>query len=200
MQAGPFLRVWHSEGRASWYNCYNKSQRDALLLNFILVKNSICFGQTDRLTVHHQESILYSQQLVFVNITIGQIPITINTVLRNLTFRGPCIVNIFQYISNRMQRYTPYLCLQTARHVSGGTSTHHQEHINCIYSIWNFSNRYCYLQLSWKSWNSTSNSSTIASDKSSGLTSNRCCRYSCMCSWWWVEIPSETWRAVSRYK
>jgi len=25
---------------------YNKSQRDALLLNFILVKDSTCFGQT----------------------------------------------------------------------------------------------------------------------------------------------------------
>ena len=44
---------------------------------------------------------------------------------------------------------------------------------NCIYSI-------CYL--------SNCNS----------LTSTRCCRYSCMCSWWWVEIPPETCRAVSR--
>jgi hypothetical protein len=28
-----------------------------------------------------------------------------------------------------MQRYTVYLCLETALHVSGVTSTHHQEHI-----------------------------------------------------------------------
>jgi len=28
-----------------------------------------------------------------------------------------------------MQRYTVYLCLETALHVSGGTSTHHQESI-----------------------------------------------------------------------
>ena len=28
-----------------------------------------------------------------------------------------------------MQRYTVYLCLETALHVSRGTSTHHQEHI-----------------------------------------------------------------------
>jgi len=27
-----------------------------------------------------------------------------------------------------MQRYTVYLYLETALHVSGGTSTHHQEH------------------------------------------------------------------------
>jgi len=28
-----------------------------------------------------------------------------------------------------MQLYTVYLCLQTALHVSGGTFTHHQEHV-----------------------------------------------------------------------
>ena len=44
-----------------------------------------------------------------------------------LTFMGPCILRIFQYISNKMQRYTVYLHLETALHVSGGTSTHHQE-------------------------------------------------------------------------
>ena len=32
------------------------------------------------------------------------------------------------YISNKMQRYTFYLYLEIAQHVSGGTSTHHQEH------------------------------------------------------------------------
>jgi hypothetical protein len=42
---------------------------------------------------------------------------------------GPCILSIFQYISNKMQRYTVYLYLETALHVSGGTSTHHQERI-----------------------------------------------------------------------
>src|SRR5215475_2189723 len=42
-----------------------------------------------------------------------------------LTFMGPCIVSI----SNKMQRYTVYLYLETALHVSGSTSTHHQERI-----------------------------------------------------------------------
>jgi hypothetical protein len=44
---------------------------------------------------------------------------------------GPCIVSIFQYtsISNKMQHYTFYLYLKTALHVSGGTSTNHQERI-----------------------------------------------------------------------
>jgi hypothetical protein len=40
-----------------------------------------------------------------------------------------CIVSIFQYISNKMQRYTVYIYLEIALHVSGGTSTHHQERI-----------------------------------------------------------------------
>ena len=47
----------------------------------------------------------------------------------NLTFMGPCIVNIFQCISNKMQLYIVYLYLETALHVSGGISTHYQEPI-----------------------------------------------------------------------
>jgi hypothetical protein len=47
----------------------------------------------------------------------------------NLMFMGPCIVNIFQYISMKMQLHTVYLYLETAPHVSGGTSTHHRERI-----------------------------------------------------------------------
>jgi hypothetical protein len=46
----------------------------------------------------------------------------------------------------------------------------------------------------------SSNSSTIAADSSNGVTNIRCCRYSCMRSWWWVEVPPETCRTVSRYK
>jgi hypothetical protein len=43
---------------------------------------------------------------------------------------GTCIVSIFQYVSNKMQRHTVYLYLETALHVSGGTFTHHQESIH----------------------------------------------------------------------
>ena len=46
----------------------------------------------------------------------------------------------------------------------------------------------------------SSNSSTIAADSSNGVTNTRRCRYSCMRTWWWVEVPPETCRAVSRYK
>jgi len=44
-------------------------------------------------------------------------------------FMGPYIVNIFQYISKKMQLYTVYVYLETAVHVSSGTSTQHQERI-----------------------------------------------------------------------
>jgi hypothetical protein len=46
--------------------------------------------------------------------------------LGDLTFMGKCIVSI----PNKMQRYTVHLYLETALHVSGGTSTHHLE---CIH-------------------------------------------------------------------
>jgi hypothetical protein len=45
--------------------------------------------------------------------------------LVDLTFMRKCIASI----SNKMQRYTIYLYLETALHVSGGTSTHHRERI-----------------------------------------------------------------------
>ena len=61
---------------------------------------------------------------------------------------------------------------------------------NCIYSIWYLSRRYCYLPLSWKSWNrfechpqhtqTGSKSSTIAAGSSNGLTNTRSSRYSCL--------------------
>jgi hypothetical protein len=41
----------------------------------------------------------------------------IKTFIVDLKFMGPCIVSMFQYISNKMQRYTVYLYLKTALHV-----------------------------------------------------------------------------------
>jgi hypothetical protein len=52
------------------------------------------------------------------------------TLLGDLTFMGTCIVSIFQYISNKMQRYTVYLYLETTLHVLSGTFTHHEK---CIH-------------------------------------------------------------------
>jgi hypothetical protein len=115
--------------------------------------------------------------------------------LGDLTFMGPCILSIFQYISTKMQRYTVYLYLETALHVSVVLPPIIRSAYNCIYSIWYLSHPYCCLTLSWKRWNrfecavggvphtqTGSNSSTIASDSSKGVTNTRCCRYTCMCS------------------
>jgi hypothetical protein len=49
--------------------------------------------------------------------------------LGDLTFMVTCIASIFQYIFDKMQCYTVYLYLEIALHVSGVTSTHHQERI-----------------------------------------------------------------------
>jgi len=49
-----------------------------------------------------------------------------------------CTSDIFQYISNKMQHYTVYLYLETALHVSGGTSTHHQERMQLYLQHWVF--------------------------------------------------------------
>jgi hypothetical protein len=43
---------------------YNRRQQDALFLNFILISNTICYGQT--YCPFSEVLILYSQQLVFV--------------------------------------------------------------------------------------------------------------------------------------
>jgi hypothetical protein len=102
--------------------------------------------------------------------------------LGDLIFMVTCIVSI----SNKMQHYTVYLYLETALHVSGGTSTHHQERIQLYLQHLVFvTHCYCYLPLSWKSWNwfecavggvcypqhtqTGSNSSTLAADSSNGV-------------------------------
>jgi hypothetical protein len=108
-----------------------------------------------------------------------------------LKFMGPCIANILQYtsISNKMQLYTVYLYLETTLHVSGSTSTHNQERLQLYVQHLVFVTPHC-----------SSNSSTMAAGSGKGVTNTRCCRYSCMRSWWWVEVPPETCRAVARYK
>ena len=60
---------------------------------------------------------------------------------------GPCIVSIFQYISNKVQRYTVYLYLETALHVSGGTSTQHQERIQLYLQHLVFVTPYCWIYI-----------------------------------------------------
>jgi hypothetical protein len=86
-----------------------------------------------------------------------------------VTFMGPCIVNIFQHISNKMQLYTVYLYLEIALYVLGGTTTHHQESIQLYLQHLVFITPLLV-------------PAAIAADTSNGLKNTRCCRYSCMLS------------------
>ena len=68
-------------------------------------------------------------------------------------FQWNFILGIFQYISNKMQRYIVYFnwkLLYMFRVVSFPII---RSANNCIYSTWYLSHRYCYMPLSWKSWN-----------------------------------------------
>ena len=68
---------------------------------------------------------------------------------------------------------------------------------NCNYGIWHWSDRTCYLPLSWRSRNSLSSESSKTADGSKyGLTSARFCNYTYMCSWWLVAVPPQTCRVV----
>ena len=60
---------------------------------------------------------------------------------------GPCVVIIFQYISNKMQRYTFYFIWKLLYMFRVVPSPIIRRANNCIYSIWYLSHRYCYLEL-----------------------------------------------------
>ena len=141
-----------------------------------------------------------------------------------LTFRGPCIVIfIFRYISNKMQRYTVYLfmgkcskCFGWYLHPSSGAHTtvstasctcqtvllnicgsvHHAFVVKIITTRCNIVKPLLLPAAIVEELELCSNSSTIAAGSSYGLTSTRYCKYSCVCSWWWVEIQPETCKAV----
>jgi hypothetical protein len=54
---------------------------------------------------------------------------------------------IFQYISNKMQRYTVYFIWNLLYMFRVVTPPIIRSAYNCIYSIWYLSHRYCYLPL-----------------------------------------------------
>jgi hypothetical protein len=87
--------------------------------------------------------------------------------------------------------------LETALHVSGSTSTHHQDRIQLYLQHLLFVTPLLLPAKIVEKLELSSTSSTIAADSSNGVSNNRCCRYSCLRFWWWVEVPPETCRAVS---
>jgi hypothetical protein len=65
----------------------------------------------------------------------------------HLTFMGPCIVRIFKYIFNNMQRYTVYFIWKLLYMFRVVPPPIIKSANICIYSICCLSHRYCYLPL-----------------------------------------------------
>jgi hypothetical protein len=93
--------------------------------------------------------------------------------------------NILIYVQQGATLHSLFY-LETALLVSGGTSTHHQERKQLYLQHLVFVRP---LLLP----------AAITAGSSNGLKYTRCCRYSCLRSWWWVELPSDTCRTVSRW-
>jgi len=85
-----------------------------------------------------------------------------------LIFICPCIVNIIPNYNQQDATFLELLISTHALHVSGGSSAHHQEHIN-VHTASGIVNQYCCLLISWMRWNSMNSiSSTVAASSSIG--------------------------------
>jgi hypothetical protein len=80
--------------------------------------------------------------------------------------------NILIYIQQDATLHSLFY-LETALHVSGGTPSHHQER------------KQLYLQ-HLVFVRPLLKPAAIAEGSNNGVTNTRCCRYSCLCTWWWV--------------
>jgi hypothetical protein len=100
--------------------------------------------------------------------------------------------NILMYIQQDATLHSLFY-LETALHVSGGTTTHYQKRkqtVSTASGICHTVTATCRyrgrvgtgLSVLWVAY----------------ATNTRCCRYSCLSSWFWVVVPPETCRAVSR--
>ena len=109
-----------------------------------------------------------------------------------------------------MQHYTVYLFLENCSMCFGwylhqSSGAHITVAATCRYFGRNGTGLSVVRELYWSiqfphHTQTSSNSSTIAVGSSNGLTSTRYCKYSCVCSWWWVEIPPEIYRTVFQKK
>ena len=71
-----------------------------------------------------------------------------------LIFTCPCIVHIIPNYSEQEATFLDLLISTDALHVSGGSSAHHQEHIN-VHTASGIVIQYCCLLVSWMRWNSS---------------------------------------------
>jgi len=107
---------------------------------------------------------------------------------------GSVRLNNILIISNKMQRYTVYFIWKLLYMFRVIPSPIIRSANNCIWfecAVGGVRNP--------QHTQTSSNYSTIAADSSNGVTNTRCCRCRCLCSWWWLKVPPETCRAVSRW-
>jgi len=71
-----------------------------------------------------------------------------------LIFICPCIANIIPIYNQQDATFLDLFVSTDALHVSGGSSTHHQEH-TIVHTASGIVNQCCCLLLSWMRWNST---------------------------------------------
>jgi len=130
---------------------------------------------------------------------ISDAVISSDHILSNLTFICPCITSIsLKYnqqdatFSRSIYFYKLFYMFQAVTpSIIRSTKLYIQRQV--------LSNQYCCLLLSWMRWNESSISSTIAAVNNIGLTiPDAVCTV--LCSWWWVEEPPETCRAIYRNK
>jgi hypothetical protein len=94
---------------------------------------------------------------------------SMQTSIRNFTFMGLCIVNVFKCsqqdatLHNSIYYYTCSTCFRQFLCPLSGAQ-------NCIHSIRYLSSFFCFLPLSWVSWNN--------GKRQKSLTNTRCCLYS----------------------
>ena len=126
-------------------------------------------------------------------------PILKGQEIQDLIFKGPCIVIYYYSTTNKMHLLSQiiYSCktLYMFRTVSPSITRSSKLRIQQRY----VSNSCCYLLLSGMRWNFSSISSLIAAGSSSCLTF-LVAVYAVLSSWWWMERPSETFRAFYKNK
>ena len=118
--------------RSAQFSRFHLILRRTLSSNFQFRRNSLSNSHT-LLTSRHACLLVFS---IFISISNR------NSVI--LTFMGPCIVRIFQYISNKMQHYTVYYIWKLLYMFRVVPPSIIRSAYICIYSIWYLSHRYCY--------------------------------------------------------
>jgi hypothetical protein len=128
-------------------------------LHFQFIPSRYLFWPITSTTIRQTQNTITKQKMLYrrpplCNRSINPLNTELNPIclllilLGDSTFMGKCIISI----SNKMQRHTVYmwklLCMFRLVLPPIIRSAY-----NCIYSVWYLSHRYCYLPLSWKSWN-----------------------------------------------